>query len=87
MIPRPGDTPIDTLDKQRKKYGNIVGLFIGTQPTILISGIEDIKEISAREEFNCRPIVSTPDIFAYKTYGNSKFKTINRQFSNYLTVF
>jgi Cytochrome P450 len=72
MIPRKGDTPFDTFGKQRKKYGNIVGLFLGMQPTVLISGIEDVKEVSAKEEFSFRPNIAFPlhKVFAHKKLGN-----------------
>jgi Cytochrome P450 len=73
MIPRRDDTPFDPLEKQRKKYGNIVGLFLGMQPTILISGIEDVKEISAKDEFKYRPDIAWTvlKMFNYEKYGNS----------------
>jgi hypothetical protein len=79
MIPWPEDTPFDILEKQRKKYGNIVGLFLGMQPTILISGMEDVKEISANEDFSFRPNISFPvhKMFAYKKHGNYSLWKIN----------
>lgn len=75
MIPQPEDSPFDVLEKQRKKYGNIVGLFMGTQPAILISGMEDVKEISAREEFIYRPQVTGPQhkIFGHQPHGHYNF--------------
>lgn len=75
MIPQPGDTPFDDLGKLMKKYGNIVGLYMGTQPAILISGVEDVKEVSAREEFMYRPDISFPQhkMFGYKNHGNAAF--------------
>jgi Cytochrome P450 len=84
MIPRQDDTPFDTFGKQAKKYGNIVGLFLGMQPTILISGIEDVKEISTKEEFSFRPNISLPlyKMFAYKKLGNSFFR--KKSILNYL---
>jgi Cytochrome P450 len=72
MIPRPEDTPFDVMEKQRKKYGNIVGLFLGIQPAILISGMEDVKEVLAKDQFNYRPNVSFPQhkMFGYERHGN-----------------
>jgi len=71
MIAQPGDTPFDVLEKQRKKFGNIVGLFLGTLPTIVISGMEDVREISSKEEFIYRPHItySQHKYFGYQTPG------------------
>lgn len=55
MVPQPGDSSFDIFDRLRKKHGNLVGLCIGTQPTILVSGLENIKKICASEEFLYRP--------------------------------
>jgi Cytochrome P450 len=72
MIPQAEDTPFDAFEKHRKTYGNIVGLFIGTQPTILISGMEGVKEILGKEEFSYRPNIAFPQhkVFNYISHGN-----------------
>jgi hypothetical protein len=69
LIPHPGDTPFDVMERQRKMFGNIVGLFMGTLPTILISGMEDVKKISENEEFAYRPHIT------YSQHKTSKYQT------------
>jgi hypothetical protein len=58
LIPQPGDTPFSVMERQRTMFGNIVGLFMGTLPTILISGMEDVKKISENVEFAYRPHIT-----------------------------
>lgn len=72
MKPRPGDPPFENLERLRKEYGDLVGLFIGPQPAILVSGYQCVKDISTREEFSYRPNIITPrhEMFKEKKIGN-----------------
>lgn len=92
MIAQPGDTPFDVMERQRKMFGNIVGLFLGGLPTILISGMEDVREISAKEEFIYRPQItySQHRYLGYKTPGKlsiKKFLNKNKNILCFLGVF
>jgi len=68
------DPPFDQLEGIRKKYGDIVGLFFGLQPAVLISGAELVKEISAKEEFTFKPSLTVVHhkMFDYKKLGSAK---------------
>lgn len=55
MLPQPGDSTFDIFDRMRKNHGNLIGLHLGSQPTILVSGLENVKKICAAEEFLSRP--------------------------------
>lgn len=55
MKPQPGDTSFDIFDRLRNKHGNFIGLYLGSQPTILVSGLENVKKICASDEFLFRP--------------------------------
>jgi len=59
------------MEGMRKKYGDVVGLFLGVQPAVLISGAEVVKEISANEEFAFKPAISPPQhkMFSHKRMG------------------
>jgi hypothetical protein len=60
MAQQPKETPFDLYEFTREKYGDVVGLFFGIQPSILVSGYECIKEISTREDFSYRPNFTVP---------------------------
>ncbi|XP_059491009.1 uncharacterized protein LOC132205760 [Neocloeon triangulifer] len=68
---KPGDSPFDLTERLRKKYGDVVGIFIGPQPSIFINGYKCVKEISNMEEFGYRPNILTPrhEMFKEKKIG------------------
>ncbi|CAB3381964.1 Hypothetical predicted protein [Cloeon dipterum] len=86
MIGQPGDNhPFNPLDRLRQKHGNLVGLFLGIQPAVLVSGYENVKEISAREDFTYRPDITVVQhkMFHYEKSGlffvdGEKWKTQRR---------
>ncbi|XP_059479051.1 methyl farnesoate epoxidase-like [Neocloeon triangulifer] len=39
-----------------EKYGNIMGLYVGSHPLIIISGLAEVKEASSKEELSGRPV-------------------------------
>jgi len=39
-----------------EKYGELVGLYVGSRPLVIISGHSAVKEASAREELSGRPV-------------------------------
>lgn len=44
-----------SMAEAARRYGNIVGLFSGSVPVILVSSLDAIKEVSSREELSGRP--------------------------------
>jgi hypothetical protein len=40
------------------RYGEVAGIFLGSQPVVIISSLDAIKEASAREDLSGRPIVN-----------------------------
>ncbi|XP_065336675.1 methyl farnesoate epoxidase-like, partial [Cloeon dipterum] len=60
MKKQPGDSPFDLTERLRKKYGDVVGLFLGPQPAVFINGYKCVKEISNMTEFAYRPNMLTP---------------------------
>jgi hypothetical protein len=51
----PADKPFELYKRVREKYGDVVGLFFGLQPAIIVNGMECAKEVSSREDFAYRP--------------------------------
>jgi hypothetical protein len=39
-----------------EKFGELVGLYVGSHPLIIISGLAAVKEASAKEELSGRPV-------------------------------
>ncbi|XP_065352109.1 methyl farnesoate epoxidase-like [Cloeon dipterum] len=39
----------------KERYGNVVGLYVGSQPLVIISGYAAVKEASSREDLSGRP--------------------------------
>ncbi|XP_046394547.1 methyl farnesoate epoxidase-like [Ischnura elegans] len=42
------------ISRMRKKYGDIVGLFIGNNPLIIVCGVDAIREVCFRDDFSGR---------------------------------
>ncbi|KAG8223776.1 hypothetical protein J437_LFUL001496 [Ladona fulva] len=49
-------TAVSAMNEAAHRYGDVVGLFTGDVPIILVSGLEAIKEVSSRDDFSGRPI-------------------------------
>ena len=53
------------------RYGPVMGLFMGTQPTIIISDYQAIKELGSRDDLCGRTINKVGHILLKgKKYGN-----------------
>jgi Cytochrome P450 len=39
-----------------EKFGELVGLYVGSHPLIIISGLAAVKEASSKEELSGRPV-------------------------------
>ncbi|XP_071452856.1 methyl farnesoate epoxidase-like [Hetaerina americana] len=50
-----GHLPHLSMAEAARRYGEVVGLFSGSIPVILVSSLEGIKEVSARDDFSARP--------------------------------
>jgi len=77
MKRKPGDSPFDSMERLQKEYGDLVGLFLGPQPAILVSGYKCVKEILTMEEFSYRPNLINPRHEMFKEQKIGKFvKTV-----------
>ncbi|XP_046394154.1 methyl farnesoate epoxidase-like [Ischnura elegans] len=50
-----GALPHLAMGEAARRYGDVVGLFSGKIPVVLVSSLEAIKEVSSREDFSARP--------------------------------
>jgi hypothetical protein len=69
MVPQAGDTTFDIFDRLRKQHGNLIGLHLGLNPTILVSGFENVKKLCAAEEFLYRPHIP---VTQHAKFGSDK---------------
>ncbi|KAG8223773.1 hypothetical protein J437_LFUL001493 [Ladona fulva] len=64
-----GSLPHQYMNEAARRYGDVVGLLSGRIPLVLISGLENIKDVSLRECFSGRPISLIQKEYDKGSYG------------------